>query len=137
MYCQECLEREVCAEVCPALEAHLRKLEVYERETIFSPGVLELLANRVLFTWPDLFPDQTYLWDRLTAGLQVLPPELLHTFVLRHYEGLSVAELSRRQNLHRTTVRRRLRLGMGLITAEMRKDGPVADPAIDSPEPAC
>ena len=127
MYCRECLEREGCAALCPALEAHLRKVEVYERETLFSPGVLELLADRVLFTWPDLFPDQSYLWDRLAVGLQTLPPELLHPFVLRHYEGLSVAELARRQNLHRTTVNRRLKIALRALTAELQKEDPVPD----------
>jgi DNA-directed RNA polymerase specialized sigma24 family protein len=134
MYCRECLEREQCVTACAALEAHLKEIEVGERERVLEPRVLELVADRVLFTWADLLPEPTERSGRLVAGMRKLPPELLRTFILHLYDGMTVTELARSQRLHRNTVSRRLAAAVRLIAAELRKDG--LDIADDRPATA-
>jgi DNA-directed RNA polymerase specialized sigma24 family protein len=107
------------------LEGLLKAVERYQREVVMDPGTLAHVADISSRTWADLLPDSAWQWERLARGLHVLPPRLLHPFLLHFHEGRPLAEVARELGLHRVTVYRRLQKALVLLKTEMRgKDGP-------------
>jgi RNA polymerase sigma-70 factor (ECF subfamily) len=71
---------------------------------------------------PDQLVDRARAQQRVVRGVIELDEPYRSTVLLRYYEGLSSAEIARRQRIPAATVRARLRTGLDRLRAELDRD---------------
>src|SRR6056297_1363041 len=94
------------------------------RQPGMDAGALETVADQG-FQRPDARLHSEQQAERLRAALMQLPPDQRAAFLLQQEAGLSLADIARRENVGRETIKSRLRYAVGKLRG-MLEPGPEA-----------